>query len=74
MDDPARWHFGLDSIQEADELLMPMALHTATDHPAVEHVKRGEQRGGAVASKSSLALPGILRCQVVVAFTGPAPA
>jgi hypothetical protein len=24
-------HLGLDGIQEADELLVPMALHTSTD-------------------------------------------
>ena len=36
-------------IEEADELLMPMALHVAADDLAVEHVERGEQRGGAVA-------------------------
>ena len=28
---------------------MPVALHAAADHRAVEHVERGEQRGRAVA-------------------------
>ena len=40
---------GLDGVEEADELLVPMALHVAPDHRAVEHVERGEQRRGAVA-------------------------
>ena len=39
----------LDGVEEADELLMPMALHAAADDLAVEHVEGGEQRGGAVA-------------------------
>ena len=39
---------GLDGIQEADELLMPMTLHAAPDHLAVEDVEGGEQCGGAV--------------------------
>jgi transposase len=34
----------LDGVEEADELLMPMALHVAADHRAVEDVERGEQR------------------------------
>src|SRR5437870_13825846 len=39
----------VDVIEEADELLMPMALHVAADNGAVENVERGEQRGRAVA-------------------------
>ncbi len=39
----------LDRVQEADELLVSMALHIAADHSAVEHVEGGEERGGAVA-------------------------
>src|ERR1700741_593665 len=39
----------LDGVEEADELLMPMALHVAADDGSVEHVERGEQRGRAVA-------------------------
>ena len=42
-------HFGLDGVEETDELLMPVALHVATDHRAVEDVERGEQGGGAIA-------------------------
>src|SRR5262249_48228758 len=49
MDDLARWHLGLDGIEEADELLMAMALHTAADDLALEHVESGEERGCAVA-------------------------
>ena len=48
VNDLARRDLGLDSVQEADEFLMPVPLHAASDHPAVEHVKRGEQRRGAV--------------------------
>src|SRR5262249_48704135 len=36
-------------IEEADEFLMPMALHVAADYGAVENIERGEQRGRAVA-------------------------
>ena len=38
-----------DRLEEADELLMAVALHALADHGAVEHVERGEQGGGAVA-------------------------
>ena len=36
-------------VEEADELLVAMALHAAADHLAVEHVERGEQGRRAVA-------------------------
>ena len=36
-------HLGLDRVEEADELLMAMALHVAADDGAVEDVERGEQ-------------------------------
>ncbi len=39
----------LDSGEEADELLVAMALHAASDHGSVEHVEGGEQRRCAVA-------------------------
>lgn len=42
-------HFSLDGIEEADELLMPMALQVTADHRAIEGVERGEQGSGAVA-------------------------
>jgi hypothetical protein len=41
-------HLRLDGIEKANELLMAMALHVASHNRAVEHVERGEQRGGAV--------------------------
>ena len=44
----ARWDSRLGDVQEADKLLMPVALHAAADHRAVEHVQRREQRRGAV--------------------------
>src|ERR1700688_701674 len=39
----------LDFVEESDELLMPMTVHVAADDGAVENVKRGKQRGSAVA-------------------------
>jgi hypothetical protein len=42
VDDLAGQHLDLDGVQETDELLMPMALHAATDHPTFEHVEHGE--------------------------------
>ena len=41
-------HLGLDGVEEADELLVAVTLHTAADDAAVDHVERGEQGGGAV--------------------------
>jgi hypothetical protein len=32
----------LDGVQKADKLLMPVALHAAADHGALEHAERGE--------------------------------
>ncbi len=49
VDSLVRRELGLDRVEEADELLMAVALHVAADHRAVEHVERSEQRGGAVA-------------------------
>ncbi len=42
-------HFGFDGVVEVNELLVPVALHVAADHGAVEDVERGEQGGSAVA-------------------------
>ena len=39
----------LDGVEEADELLMGVLLHAATEHHAVEDVEGGEQGGRAVA-------------------------
>ena len=49
VDHPAGGNLALDRVEEANEFLMPMALHVAPDHRAFEDVQRGEQRGGAVA-------------------------
>ena len=49
VDDLSRRDLGLDGVEEADELLMAMALHVAADHRAVENVEGGEQRRRAVA-------------------------
>ena len=42
-------HGALDGVEEADEFLMPVALHAVADHRALEHVEGGEQGRGAVA-------------------------
>ena len=39
VNDLADWDFGLDGVQEANELLMPVALHTAPDDPAFQHAR-----------------------------------
>ena len=49
VDDLSGRNLGLDGVQEADELLMTVALHVAADDGAVEHVERGEQGRGAMA-------------------------
>ena len=38
-----------DVVEETDELPMPVLLHAAADHLAIEDVERCEQRCGAVA-------------------------
>lgn len=35
-------HLGVDGVEEADELLMPVALHVAADDGAIEHVEGGK--------------------------------
>ena len=45
---PAR-HGALDGVEEANELLVAMPSHAASDHSSVEDVERGEQSGRAVA-------------------------
>lgn len=37
-------HLGVDGVEKADELLMPVTLHVPADDGAVEHVKSGKQR------------------------------
>jgi hypothetical protein len=44
---------GLDRVEETNELLMPVQ-HAAAIDPALEHVDRGEQRGGAVTKARQL--------------------
>ena len=39
-------NLALDSVEEADELLMAMALHVLADDGAIEDVERGKERGG----------------------------
>jgi len=42
MDHLARRDVALDHVQEAKELLVPMALHVAADNGTVEHVESSE--------------------------------
>src|ERR1700735_633109 len=49
MDDLADRDLGLDLIEKADELLMPVLLHALPDDRTVEHVERREERGRSVA-------------------------
>jgi hypothetical protein len=48
VDELAGRDLGFDRIEEADELLMPVPLHAATDDLAFEHVEGGKQRGRAM--------------------------
>lgn len=41
--------FRLNGVEEANELLMPVALHVSTDHRSVENIEGGKQGGGAMA-------------------------
>lgn len=43
------WQFRLDGVEEANEFLMPVALHVLADHRSVENVEGGKQGGGAMA-------------------------
>ena len=49
VDDLAGRDLALDRVEKADELLVSVALHAATDDRAFEHVESGEQCGRAVA-------------------------
>ena len=49
MDDLAGWDVTLQRVEEANELLMPVALHVVPEHLAGKDIQRGEERGGAVA-------------------------
>ena len=49
VDQFARRDTGLDGVEEPNELLMPVTLHAAPDHPAVQYIEGGEQGRGAVA-------------------------
>src|ERR1700690_3317284 len=39
----SRWHLRLDGVEEADELLVPVALHIAADDGPIENVEGREQ-------------------------------
>ena len=49
MDGLVRRHLALDAVEEADELLMAVALHVLPDDRSIQNVERREQRGRAVA-------------------------
>src|SRR5215813_11942562 len=61
----------VDLIEEADELLMPMALHIAADDGAVENVERGEQCRRAVALVVVRPRPGAPRLHARAAAYSP---
>ena len=42
-------HLGLDSVEETNELLVPVTLHVAADDGAVENVEGSKQRRGPIA-------------------------
>src|SRR6267142_1693253 len=42
------WDLSLDLVEKADELLMPMLLHAASDDLAFEHVEGGKHGCGPV--------------------------
>ena len=48
MDQLASRYGGLDPVEGADELLVPVALHAAADDLAFEDVEGGKQCGRAV--------------------------
>ena len=48
VDGLVRRHRALDAVEEADELLMAVALHVLADHRSVQNVERRKQRGRAV--------------------------
>ena len=49
VDRHSHWHLRLGGVEEADELLVPVALHVAADDGAVKHIEGGEQRRCAMA-------------------------
>lgn len=49
VDDLADPDVALESVEQADEFLMPLALHVPPETLAGQNVRRGEQRGRAVA-------------------------
>jgi hypothetical protein len=49
MDQSADRNLGLDLVEEANELLVPVALHALPDDRAIEHVERRKKRGRSVA-------------------------
>jgi len=46
MDEFAGGNFRVDGVEEADELLIGMVLHAATEHGAVEDIEGDEGRRG----------------------------
>jgi hypothetical protein len=48
VDQLAGWHGGLDPVEEADELLVPVPRHALADDAAIQDIEGGEQRGRSV--------------------------
>ena len=63
VDDLAGWDGRLDRVEEADELLMPVALHAAADHLARQHVQARRITAGRTVANLILEMAsiGILR-------------
>jgi hypothetical protein len=49
VDDLAGGNRAFDRVEEANELLVPVALHAAADHRALQHIQGSDQRCRAVA-------------------------
>lgn len=71
MNDFAGRNLGLVGIEEADELLMPMALHVTANHCVVEDIERSEQRGRSVPLVIMGHGPSAVCCRAVAG--GPQP-
>jgi hypothetical protein len=57
VDDFSGRHGALDGVEEANELLVAMPSHAASDHGSVEDVERCKQSGRAVAVVFGIRLP-----------------
>jgi hypothetical protein len=73
VDQLASRHGCLDGVEEADELLVAMALHAPSQHGAVEDVQGRKERGGAVARVVVGRSPGWVRSRAWICWGGWSP-